>query len=176
MLPVAPESIDVSSLPPMRLDQRLEFPDIPVVYFALLNDEILYIGKAKNLIQRWRQHHRQAELEVFSEVKIAWIEFSDPGLLRVVEKALIQYFKPKFNQQLIKVRPPKAVLGKARNRTGKGYFTVKGKEPLSKRTITLRLPESVDAELRQEIGDGLSDWMRQVIIEKWQCEKRSKTI
>ncbi len=64
-------------------------------------------------------------------------------------------------------------MGKPRNTTGKGYFTVKGEEPLSKRTVTVRLPESIDAELRQEIGEGLSDWMRQAIIEKWEQQKAS---
>jgi hypothetical protein len=64
-------------------------------------------------------------------------------------------------------------MGKPRNTTGKGYFTVQGKEPLAKRAIAVRLPESVDAELRKEIGDGLSEWMRQAIIEKWEKQKAS---
>lgn len=62
-------------------------------------------------------------------------------------------------------------MGRARNTTGKGYFTVQGKEPLAKRTIGVRLPESVDAEMREEIGDELSDWVRQAILEKWEQRK-----
>ena len=65
-------------------------------------------------------------------------------------------------------------MSKPRNTTGKGYFAVKGKEPLSKRTVTLRLPESVDAEMRQEIGSELSEWMRQAIIEKWKERKENR--
>lgn len=62
-------------------------------------------------------------------------------------------------------------MGKPRNTTGKGYFTVQGKEPLAKRAIAVRLPESVDAQLRQEIGEDLSNWLRQAIIEKWEQQK-----
>ncbi len=63
-------------------------------------------------------------------------------------------------------------MGRARNTTGKGYFTVQVREPLAKRTIGVRLPESVDAEMREEIGDELSDWVRQAILEKWEQRKR----
>lgn len=66
-------------------------------------------------------------------------------------------------------------MGKPRNTTGKGYFTVQGTEPLAKRAISVRLPESVDTQLRQEIGENLSNWLRQAIIEKWE-EERSKTV
>lgn len=65
-------------------------------------------------------------------------------------------------------------MSKPRNTTGKGYFTVQGKEPLAKRAMAVRLPESVDAQMRQEIGEDLSDWLRQAIIEKWE-EKKKQT-
>ncbi len=63
-------------------------------------------------------------------------------------------------------------MSKPRNTTGKGYFAVKGSEPLAKRMIGCRLPESLDAELRAEIGEDLTNWVRQTLIEKW--EDRSK--
>lgn len=62
-------------------------------------------------------------------------------------------------------------MSKPRNTTGKGYFSVKGSEPLAKRAISVRLPESLDAELRQTVGGDLSDWLRRVIAEKLEEEK-----
>lgn len=62
---------------------------------------------------------------------------------------------------------------KARNTTGKGYFTVRGKEPLAKRAIAVRLPESLDNEVREVAGDGLSDWLRAAIIEQLKRDKEN---
>lgn len=62
-------------------------------------------------------------------------------------------------------------MSKARNTTGKGYFTVKGKEPLAKRAIAVRLPESLDDEVRRNAGKELSDWLRMAIIEQLKRDK-----
>jgi hypothetical protein len=59
---------------------------------------------------------------------------------------------------------------KPRNTTGKGYFTVVGKEPLSKKILAVRLPESLDAQARQVAGDDLSGWLREAIAEKLERE------
>lgn len=61
-------------------------------------------------------------------------------------------------------------MGQPRNTTGKGYFAVRGGEPLAKRAIAVRLPESVDTKLREAVGDDLSHWLRQTIIEKLESE------
>ena len=58
-----------------------------------------------------------------------------------------------------------------RNTTGKGYFAVRGDEPLAKRSIAVRLPESIDVQLRQAQGKDLSDWLRRTIIEKLEREQ-----
>ena len=60
---------------------------------------------------------------------------------------------------------------KPRNTTGKGYYKVKGTEPLAKRPIALRLPESVDKELREIVGDNLTEWLRQAIAYQVEGEK-----
>ena len=52
------------------------------------------------------------------------------------------------------------------NRTGKGYFQVKGSEPLAKKPVMARLPISVDTALRELAGDDLSNWIREAIAEK----------
>ena len=63
---------------------------------------------------------------------------------------------------------------KPRNTTGKGYFSVKGSEPLSKNALHVRLPESRDVEVRELAGDRLSEWLREAIIEKIEREKQQE--
>lgn len=64
---------------------------------------------------------------------------------------------------------------KPRNTTGKGYYKVKGAEPLAKQPIALRLPESVDKELRELAGEDLTGWLRKAIAEQVQREKQQKS-
>ncbi len=67
-------------------------------------------------------------------------------------------------------------MSKPRNTTGKGYFTVKGPEPLAERAIAVRLPKSLDSELRDHIGTGgdLSDWLRKAIAARLEQEKQAR--
>lgn len=58
------------------------------------------------------------------------------------------------------------------NRTGKGYFQVKGSEPLAKKAVMARLPVSIDAAVRELAGDELSDWVREAIAEKLEREQQ----
>lgn len=44
-------------------------------------------------------------------------------------------------------------------------FQVKGSEPLSKKVIGLRLPESLDEEIRSWAGEDLSERVRRYVIE-----------
>ena len=67
----------------------------------------------------------------------------------------------------------RAMNSKARNKTGKGYFTVEGNEPLAKRPIAVRLPESLDIELREIAGDDLSNWIRKAVLERLKKDKQS---
>ncbi len=60
------------------------------------------------------------------------------------------------------------------NRTGKGYFQVKGSEPLAKKPVMARLPVSVDTALRELAGDELSDWIREAIAEKLEREQQQE--
>lgn len=57
-----------------------------------------------------------------------------------------------------------------KNTTGKGYFTVQGAEPLSKRTLHVRVPESLEARARELAGDDLSGWLRRAIAEQVERE------
>ena len=65
------------------------------------------------------------------------------------------------------------VMSKARNKTGKGYFTVEGSEPLAKRPVAVRLPESLDSELREIAGKDLTNWLRKAILEQLKKDKEN---
>lgn len=60
---------------------------------------------------------------------------------------------------------------KPRNTTGKGYFKTAGSEPLSKNALAVRLPESMDAAVRELAGDDLSGWLREAIAARLEQEK-----
>lgn len=92
-----PSTINPLTLPSLPLTNRRQLPNCPAIYFVMESDRVLYIGRAANLMQRWTSHHRTAQLESFSGVKIAWIECSDSGLLTDIESALIEYFDPLLN-------------------------------------------------------------------------------
>lgn len=61
------------------------------------------------------------------------------------------------------------------NRTGKGYFQVQGSEPVAKKPLTVKLPVSMDAAVREIAGENLADWVRDAIAEKLAKEKQIKS-
>ena len=87
------------TLPSLPLTEKKNLPGLPAIYFALGNsDEILYIGRSKNLAARWNVHHRYTELKTIGNVRIAWLHCSDESLLSEIEEALIKYFVPPLNR------------------------------------------------------------------------------
>jgi hypothetical protein len=60
---------------------------------------ILYIGSAKDLLQRYGRHEvRRVLQEVYGYIQFYWKEYPN---YREVERAYITRFKPKFNTQWI---------------------------------------------------------------------------
>ena len=92
-----PSNIDFSALPSLPLTSRSGLPTCPAVYFALEGDRVLYVGRSGNLQQRWITHHRYSQLKGLNNVRIAWLECSDPSLLPEIEAALICHFLPPLN-------------------------------------------------------------------------------
>lgn len=87
------------------LQSRDTLPSIPAIYFAISNKTgLLYIGRARNLNERWRTHHRFPQLEKYGDVIIAWI--TSPQLtdedLSDLESAYIREFIPPLNQSPVK--------------------------------------------------------------------------
>lgn len=62
---ISPKDIDVMSLPFVFLSSKENLPTTKGVYFAVnVNDEIVYVGKASNFLERWENHHKLPALSV----------------------------------------------------------------------------------------------------------------
>lgn len=93
--------IQIASLPMLPLAQRADLPDCSAIYFAIAdNGEVLYIGRAASLAQRWGSHHRRYQLEQVGNVRIAWLE-ADAAALAALEFGLVERFQPSLNGTLI---------------------------------------------------------------------------
>lgn len=102
MTTIAPESIDPLNLPSLPLESRKDLPNCQGIYFVISSQGLIqYIGRTNNLKKRWQKHHRLSQLEKYLDVKIAWLEVSDCSLLPLIEKALIEWFKPYLNQTAV---------------------------------------------------------------------------
>lgn len=81
---------------------REELPETAAVYLVLDGERVLYVGATKDLMQRWKVHHRLKQFKAIAvSPKIAWVEVKNLTLLPDIETALIQYFQPELNYQVI---------------------------------------------------------------------------
>jgi DNA-binding XRE family transcriptional regulator len=94
---INPESLDLSALPWLPLEAKSAFPKQSAIYFAIDSlGEIQYIGRSVNPKQRWSRHHKFSDLQEIGGIRIAYL-FMDADLLPSIEKALLQWFKPRLN-------------------------------------------------------------------------------
>lgn len=96
---------DLSKLPSLSLSQRNSLPECPAIYFAIdLKNRVLYVGKAINLLARWKNHHRQEKLNRINRknsIKIAWLICSnDLKLLTSTETYFINFYSTGHQYQL----------------------------------------------------------------------------
>jgi DNA-binding Xre family transcriptional regulator len=100
------DSVDPLTLPFVWFTERSGFPCEMAVYFVISGtDEVLYIGRTKDLFARWQNHHRLKQFAQMEDVRIAWIAINDAILLPLVEKALIAHFSPPLNGSRVPVEP-----------------------------------------------------------------------
>jgi excinuclease UvrABC nuclease subunit len=87
---IQPQEIDLKQLPSILLEDRKSLPNLIAVYFVLDdNDNVLYIGQAKNVRNRWLGHHKTNQLTKLQNVKIAYLAVDKEELLYEIEKACI---------------------------------------------------------------------------------------
>ena len=109
---------DLSKLPSLSLSQRNTLPKCPAVYFAVDSENrVLYVGRANNLLARWKDHHRQEQLNRINrrnKIKIAWLIC--PNELKVLvttEIYFIELYHPLLNRTPVpakKITPSELVL------------------------------------------------------------------
>lgn len=100
------ESLDIKSLPRVRLSDRRNLPDAPGVYFVIDDRAVpvYYIGQAESLKKRWVQHNKIKVFEHYdsdeSPMFICYlgVEGSRVDLL-AVETQAIKHFVPLMNYQ-----------------------------------------------------------------------------
>lgn len=116
---ISPQAIDLKTLPSLPLSERRQLPQVTCIYFAIdSQNRIQYIGKSVNLKLRWSGHHQSDRLARMEDVRIAWLEFSEPALLPEIELALIDWFLPPLNR-LIPPRGMSQIYASLRERSGK---------------------------------------------------------
>lgn len=90
-------TIDPLRLPSLGFWQRRNLPHCSAIYFVLLDDDVLYVGQAKDLCQRWKAHHLLRHLsEMDKPTRIAWSE-CDTARLTKLEIELINQYAPRLN-------------------------------------------------------------------------------
>lgn len=96
---IDPSTIDLNSLPSVPLEKKNELPEISGIYFAINSlGAVQYIGRSRNINQRWQNHRRLHELKKSKiPIKIGWLKIDSLDLLPATEKLLIQYFNPPVN-------------------------------------------------------------------------------
>lgn len=96
-------------MPHVSLKNLKALPQEPGVYYAIKGAKILYIGKARNLRQRWcatgqREHHQLYQLKAIGGVRLHYrVRRSDTAAKRR-EAHDIKRFKPPMNDRIEK--PP----------------------------------------------------------------------
>jgi len=84
-------------LPSVPFDEVESLPDRSGVYFAISTEgEILYIGRAKSLLLRWRAHHRAGQLKAIGRVRVAWL-LCGLNQYRELERQFIDQWQPRLN-------------------------------------------------------------------------------
>lgn len=120
-----PSAIAIPSLPSMALSLTKQLPTIPALYFCVSGGkQILFIGIAGNLNQRFTPHHKAEHLKNFSHVKIHWLELKRDDLSFELEQQFIQFHDPVLNR-------PKATITAAGKITNAAIVTESGFEQIN---------------------------------------------
>jgi hypothetical protein len=97
-------SINPFALPYITYKDKANLPNSPGIYYVLnrCKREIVYIGRAKSIRNRWRNHHRAWDVGILESVhddgriSIAW-EIYPENYLQEFELERIREFKPVIN-------------------------------------------------------------------------------
>ena len=97
---------EFGTLPNLPFSAKQQLPECAAIYFAIAQDQVLYIGLAINLRNRWRNHHRLPQIATIDkkcEVRIFWLTCAQ-SQLPVLERQYIEHYCPVLNQSKVPVR------------------------------------------------------------------------
>jgi hypothetical protein len=113
-------------LPSIPYTRRGRLPDVPGLYFAVIDDDyVAYVGISTTSIrQRWAAHNRKRSILELGTVRIAFVAENDTATLRAMEREAIAALAPPLNTQHI---PPKTPAAPAWSMEGDGSPLVSAK-------------------------------------------------
>lgn len=107
-----PSIEDVLNLPHTSYLTRYELPEIPAIYFLVVQNTIIYIGQTTNIKDRWKSHSLSLYIKAFFvrtnimeniNCDIYYADYSGKKQSDLVkaEDFMIKLFQPPLNQLLI---------------------------------------------------------------------------
>lgn len=108
---------DITGLPHTSYLDKNTLPSIPAIYFLVVNNFIVYIGKTFDLNNRWRIHHLSQYIHSFlfatkiieqTSCNIYYIDYSDKTQDDLVfgEGLMIRLFNPPLNYVMGEAKQP----------------------------------------------------------------------
>ena len=129
------DKFNLLNLPSVKLSEKDRLPTTAGIYFAIdSNNQLWYVGKARNINKRWVNHHRYHQLEKVNKktpILLRWYECeNDENILTQLENYFIETYHPALNQtkvELKKVAPAEIALRKTLAKISK-YVAIYGYE------------------------------------------------
>ena len=93
----------VEALPSLALLEKQRLPECGAIYFAVVQNQVLYVGMATNLRKRWQNHHRYFQLETINnkqEVRLHWLVCAQ-AQLPSLERQYIAHYLPALNRSKV---------------------------------------------------------------------------
>ncbi|WP_200892361.1 GIY-YIG nuclease family protein [Aliterella atlantica] len=133
--------INIADLPSVHLLDKNNLPNCAAIYFVSdSKGQIIYIGRAGNLVARWRDHHRFIQLKRFNRknpLSISWLTCSnDINTLSNLENEFIKLYKPPLNWSKVvtpvrKITPVETALQQSLQQLAKLNTVVFGFDPIA---------------------------------------------
>ena len=129
------DNFNLLDLPSVKLSEKDRLPTTAGIYFAIgSNEQLWYVGKARNINKRWVNHHRYHQLEKVNKktpILLRWYECeNDENILTQLENYFIETYHPALNQTKVeskKVAPAEIALRKTLAKISK-YVAIYGYE------------------------------------------------
>lgn len=93
----------IVGLPSVGIGDKHLLPACPGIYFVVNGEQVVYVGKAKSILSRWKNHHRERQIDgEYPNARIYWERLdSDQGLLEA-EAQYIEDLKPELNNTRVR--------------------------------------------------------------------------